>query len=241
MPPTPLPFSKMRMLEPRFVLPDAWPQNRALVLGSLRYGTSPEAFAVEERGAPPSCGVRTGSPLGPLGREAGPVHGGGGRVPRALGGLRTGRRGLCGAEGSLRGNGPVVYGPPGRRRSGAVPPGREGVASPTALPRREEVAPRGSQGEWFPLAARGRSARGRRSGRRTSRGAGAPCSPHRQLLWPPALRSGGRQSRRRAALAGRRFPTPGCASGLSLLHGPGLSLQSLAGGSYRALWPRRPP
>ena len=55
MPPTLLPFLKMRMLEPRFVLPDAWPQNRALVLGSLRYGTSPEAFAVEERGAPPAA------------------------------------------------------------------------------------------------------------------------------------------------------------------------------------------
>ena len=48
----PWPFLKMRMLEPRFSLPDAWPQDRAPVLGALLYGTSPEAFAVEERGAP---------------------------------------------------------------------------------------------------------------------------------------------------------------------------------------------
>ncbi len=43
----------MRMLESRFSLPDAWPQDRAPVLGALLYGASPEAFAVEERGAPP--------------------------------------------------------------------------------------------------------------------------------------------------------------------------------------------
>ena len=44
----------MRMLEERFSLPDAWPQDRAPVLRGLLYGTSPEAFAVDERGAPPT-------------------------------------------------------------------------------------------------------------------------------------------------------------------------------------------
>lgn len=49
----PLPCLTMRMLEPRFSLPEAWPQDRAPVLASLVYGTSPETFAVEEQGAPP--------------------------------------------------------------------------------------------------------------------------------------------------------------------------------------------
>lgn len=49
----PLPFLKMRMLEPRFSLPRSWPQDRAPVLGWLLYGTSPEAFTVDEQGAPP--------------------------------------------------------------------------------------------------------------------------------------------------------------------------------------------
>ena len=53
----PLPFLKMRMLEERFSLPDAWPQDRAPVLSGLLYGTSPEAFSVDDRGAPPPAAI----------------------------------------------------------------------------------------------------------------------------------------------------------------------------------------
>ena len=112
----------------------------------------------------------------------------------------------CGAEGSLRGNGPVVYGPPGvAGREPSLPEGKGWRA--TALPAAKKWR-RGITGNGFRLRLAG-APRRRRSGRRFPRSWRA-LHPHRQLLAPSAPERG-RQSRRRAALAGRRFP--GCASG----------------------------